>query len=270
MGIFDPILQRFDIFLLLFVRMMGLFATAPVWSNKMVPAQIRVGLAMVTAVVVSPLFTSMEPGLVLETGQALDPVQSLPGLVVLAVRELLVGMVIGFVAALAFAAVQLAGQLLDLNLGLSMVNLLDPMTNTQMPVMGNFLYILALLIFFTINGHHMLLRAVMDSYVLVPLGAATLGQPLAQSVVNMGASLFLLGFKVAAPALAAVFLTTVALGILNRAVPQMNVFVIGLPVQFAVGIFLSLVFLPLYISFLHTLFRGMSTDIMTLLRFLRE
>lgn len=258
LGVLDPILQRLDIFLLLFVRMMGLFATAPVWSNRLVPVQIRVALAMVTAVVVAPLFAAMEP------------VQSLVALVVLAVRELLVGMVIGFVAALAFAAVQLAGQLLDLNMGLSMVNLLDPMTNTQMPVMGNFLYILALLIFFTINGHHMLLRAVMDSYALVPLGSASLSPNVAETIANMGANLFLLGFKVAAPVLAAIFLTTIALGVLNRAVPQMNVFVIGMPVQLAVGVFMTMIFLPLYVSFLHVLFNGMSTDIMTLLRLLRE
>lgn len=258
LGVFDPILQRLDIFLLLFLRMMGLFATAPIWSNRLVPVQIRVALAMVTAVVVAPLFTAMAP------------VESLAALVVLAVRELLVGMVIGFVAALAFAAVQLAGQLLDLNMGLSMVNLLDPMTNTQMPVMGNFLYILAMLIFFTINGHHMLLRAVMDSYALVPLGTANLSPNLAETVANMGANLFLLGFKVAAPVLAAIFLTTIALGVLNRAVPQMNVFVIGMPVQLAVGLFMTMVFLPLYVSFLHVLFNGMSTDILTLLRLLRE
>ncbi|HLN63160.1 MAG TPA: flagellar biosynthetic protein FliR [Symbiobacteriaceae bacterium] len=258
LGVLDPILQRLDIFLLLFLRMMGLFATAPIWSNRLVPVQIRVALAMVTAVVVAPLFTAMAP------------VESLAALVVLAVRELLVGMVIGFVAALAFAAVQLAGQLLDLNMGLSMVNLLDPMTNTQMPVMGNFLYILAMLIFFTINGHHMLLRAVMDSYALVPLGTASLSPNLAETVANMGANLFLLGFKVAAPVLAAIFLTTIALGVLNRAVPQMNVFVIGMPVQLAVGIFMTMVFLPLYVSFLHMLFQGMSTDILTLLRLLRE
>lgn len=257
-GIFGPMLERLDILLLLFARMMGLFATAPVWSNKLVPVQMRVALAMGTAVVVSPLFREM------------DPVATLPAMVMLVVKELLVGMVIGFVAALTFAAVQFAGQLLDLNMGLSMVNLLDPMTNTQMPVMGNFLYILSLLIFFTINGHHMLLTALMDSYALVPLGSATMNGPLAEAVMRMGGNLFLLGFKVAAPVLAAIFLTTIALGVLNRAVPQMNVFVVGLPIQLAVGVFMTMVVLPLYVSFLHLLFRGMSVDIMTLLRLLKE
>lgn len=257
LGVLSPMLNRVDIFLLLFLRMLGLFTTAPVWSNRLVPIQLRVAISFGAALIVSPLFTTM-------------PVpESLAMLGSLAVRELLVGMVIGFVAALALSAVQLAGQLLDLNMGLSMVNLLDPMTNTQMPVMGNFLYILALLIFFTINGHHLLLRAVMDSYAVVPIGTSVLTQPLAEAVVNMGGNLFLIGLKVAAPVLAAVFLTTLALGVLNRAVPQMNVFVIGLPVQLAVGMFITMVFLPLYVSFLHLIFRGMSEDILTVLKLLK-
>jgi flagellar biosynthetic protein FliR len=178
-------------------------------------------------------------------------------------------MVIGFIAALAFAAVQLAGELMDITMGLSMINVLDPMTNTQMPVMGNFLYILSLLIFFSINGHHMLLQAVMDSYALVPLGTAALTTTLSQALVGMATNLFIIGFKIAAPVLAAVFLTTVALGILNRAVPQMNVFVIGMPVQLAMGLFMVMVALPLYVSFLQVLFRGLGGDILTTLRLLK-
>lgn len=257
LGVLDLILQRLDIFLLLFVRMLGLFTTAPIWSNRLVPVQLRVAIAFGTAVVVSPLF------------RELPMPDSLGALATLVVRELLVGMVIGFVAAVVMSSVQLAGQILDVNMGLSMVNLLDPMTNTQMPVVGNFLYVLSILIFFTINGHHMLLQALMDSYALVPIGKAVITPTLAESVVKMGSSLFLIGFKVAAPVLAALFLTTVALGVLNRAVPQMNVFVIGMPVQLGVGLFMLMVVLPLFVSFLHVLFRGMSVDIMTLLRLLK-
>jgi len=257
LGVLDGILANINVFMLLFVRMMGLFATAPIWSNRLVPVQLRAAIAFGTAVVVSPLF------------QNVPLPETLAGLAVLATRELLVGMVIGFVAALAFAAVQLAGELLDLNMGLSMVNLLDPMTNTQMPVMGNFLYILALLFFFSINGHHSLLRAVMDSYVLVPIGTATVTSGLSQMLVSMGGKLFVLGFKVAAPVLAALFLTTVALGVLNRAVPQMNIFVVGMPVQLAVGVFMMAVVMPLFVSFLQVIFRGMNEDIFSLMRLLK-
>lgn len=257
LGILDSILLRIDLFLLLFMRMMGMFATAPIWSNRLVPVQMRVALAAGTAVVVSPLFSA-------------PPMpDTLVGLIPLVLKELLVGMVIGFVAALAFAALQFAGQLMDINLGLSMINVLDPMTNTQMPVLGNFLYILALLVFFAINGHHALLRAVMDSYALVPVGTAVLSAELSRTLVEIAGGLFVVGFKIAAPVLAAVFLATVALGVLNRAVPQMNVFVVGMPVQFAVGIFILMLVMPLFVSFLRVLFDGMYADILRVMRLLK-
>lgn len=256
-GIFGSILQRIDVFLLVFLRVLGLFVTAPVLSNRLVPVQMRVAISFGVTVVVSPLFQS--PPLP----------NTLVGLVPLAVRELLVGMVIGFVAVLAFTAVQFAGELLDINMGLSMINVLDPMTNIQMPVLGNFLYILGLLIFLSINGHHLLLRALMDSYALVPLGTGTMSAALSESVIRTAGNLFIIGFKVAAPVLAAVFLTTVALGILNRAMPQMNVFMVGLPVQLAMGVFMLMIVLPLYVTFLQTIFRGMFTDVYTSIRLLK-
>lgn len=218
--------------------------------------QLRVALALATAVAVLPLFDL--PSLP----------STLAGLAPIALRELLVGMLIGFIASLALSAIQFAGQLLDINMGLAMVNVLDPMTNTQVPIMGNFLHLIAMLIFLSINGHHMLLRALMDSYALVPVGTAVLSDALSHSLIEVAANLFVVGLKVAAPVLGALFLTTVALGLLNRAVPQMNVFVIGLPVQLAVGVFMLMVALPLYVSFLQVIFRGMSADILAALRLL--
>lgn len=257
LGILEPMLQRLDLLLLLFMRTMGLFATAPIWSNRLVPVQLRVALAFATAMVIFPLFTPpvMPPTLL--------------GLAPMALQELLVGMIIGFVSALTLAAVQLAGQLLDLSMGISIANVLDPATNTQMPILGNFLYILAILVFFTINGHHVLLQSIMDSYVLVPVGKVVMTTSLSEAMVGMAGNLFILGFKIAAPVLAAVFLTTVALGILNRAVPQMNVFVVGLPVQLAMGIFILMVVLPLYVTFLQVVFRGMFDDILRMLQLLK-
>lgn len=257
LGVLEPILSHIELFLLLFLRTMGLFATAPVWSNRLVPVQMRVALAFGTAVVVFPLFGPQ------------DVPQTLVGVLPLAVQELLVGMVIGFVASVIFTCVQLAGELMDMHMGLAIINVLDPMTSTQMPLLGNFMYILALLIFFTINGHHMLLQSVMDSYALVPIGKAVITANLAEAVVATASKLFVLGFKVAAPVIAAVFLATVALGILNRAVPQMNVFVVGMPVQLMVGVFMLMVVLPLYVSFLQVIFRGISEDLLTVMRLLR-
>jgi flagellar biosynthetic protein FliR len=256
-SVFDIILKHFDIYLLLSVRMIGLFATAPVWSNKLVPVQLRVAISFVVALVILPLF------------QNVTIPSSLGELIALAIQEIFVGMVIGFIAVLSFATIQFAGQLLDINMGLAMINVLDPVSSTQMPIMGNFLYILSLLIFFSVNGHHMLLQAVFDSYVYIPIGALKLTPTLNENMITLGAHLFLIGFQIASPVLAALFLTTLALGILNRVIPQMNVFIIGTPIQLAVGVVMLIVVLPLFVSFLQVIFRGMAGDILTTVRLMK-
>lgn len=248
------VLARFDLFLLLFLRALGLLTTAPVWSGKSLPVQVRVALALAVALLLLPL---LPPPLT-------DA--SLISLIPLAARELLVGMLIGFVAALVMGAIQFAGQLLDMGMGLSMVNVLDPLSNTQVPVVGSFLHLLAMLIFLTVGGHHMLLHALVESYAILPPGSAVAGEPVHRWLVEAAAGLFVTGLKVAAPVLAALFLSMAALGMLNRAVPQINVFIVGLPVQLAVGSFMLLVGLPLYVAFLRVLFGGMNSELHQLLR----
>jgi flagellar biosynthetic protein FliR len=253
----EALLPRIDLILLMWIRVMGLFTTAPVWSNRQVPIQVRVALSFAIGLLLHGLIP--QPA----------PVVNLIQLVPLALKELLVGMLIGFVVAMAFAAFQFAGELLDINIGFTMMNVLDPVTNTQSPLLGNFLYILALLVFFTINGHHMLFRALLDSYQVVPVDGAALTGALTEHLVQSAAKIFAIGLQVAIPVLAALLLTAVALGIINRTVPQMNVFVVGLPVQLFVGTALLAVILPLYLAALRGVFGGLFDDILLVIRLLK-
>lgn len=253
----ETFLPRIDLILLIWIRVMGLFTTAPVWSNRQIPVQVRVALSFAIGLLLHGLIPQAPPA------------ASLVQLIPMAFRELLVGMLIGFVVAVAFAAFQFAGELLDINIGFTMMNVLDPVTNTQAPLLGNFLYILALLIFFVINGHHMLFQALVDSYRAVPVDAAVLTTALADHLVQSGAQLFVIGLQVAIPILAALLLTAVALGIINRTVPQMNVFVMGLPVQMFVGVALLAIILPLYVAALRAVFGGLFDDIQLIIRMLK-
>lgn len=260
-GVLDPILLRIDLLLLLFLRMLGLFTTAPILSNRLVPIQMRVAVSFGAAVILLPLFIARPDSPL--------PAQNLLQIAPVAIRELMVGMVIGFVTSITFAGIQLAGQLLDLNMGLSLVNVLDPTTNTQVPLLGNLLYIISILIFFVIGGHLWLITAVMESYAIVPLGMAEVTPQLTEAILIMTARMFVVGVKIAAPIVAALFLTIVALGILNRAVPQLNVFFMGLPLQFAIGIFMLILVMPLFLSYLQVLFRDLFEGIPAILRLMR-
>lgn len=258
LGVLDPILLRIDLLLLIFLRMLGLFITTPILSNRMVPIQLRVAISFGAAIIVFPLFN----------GQP-SPAPDLMAIIPLAVRELMVGLVLGFVATLTFTAVQLAGQLLDLNMGLAMMNVLDPTANSQVPLMGNLLYIIATLIFLTINGHHFLITAVMDSYAVIPLGTAVINAQVTEALMIMTSQMFVIGVKIAAPIVSALFLTVMALGILNRAVPQVNVFIVGMPLQFAVGTFMLLLVMPLYLSYLQVIFRNLFQEIHYILQLMK-
>lgn len=253
----DLLLSRADQFVLVFARMVGLFVSAPTWSNPFVPMQLRMALALGLTLLVLPVVSFGElPASLL----ALSP---------LVVQELLVGIIVGFIATVIFAAIHLAGELLDIEMGLSMLNVLDPMSGTQVPLVGNFKYMLALLIFLAVDGHHLLLVGIVQSYGVVPVGGLSVGPEATGAIMDIAAGIFASGLKIAAPVVGSLFLTSVALGVVNRAVPQMNVFVVGMPVKLGVGVVMLAVGLPLYVSFLEVLFDSIGGELSRVLLLLR-
>lgn len=252
----DLLLERADLYLMVFLRTSGVFVAAPIFGNRYLPNQLKIVLALGTALILFPVV----------------PVQTLPltlpGLIPLGIGELLIGLIIGYISSLIFAAVQLGGQLLDTEMGFGIVNVLDPQSGLQLPLMGNFQYLLALLIFLVTNGHHLLLLALSDSYAAIPIGGLRLGPGLTGVVIDLFAQLFVVALKISAPAMVALFLTSVALGVIARAVPQMNVFVVGIPIKLITGILVLMVGLPLYLAALERFFDGVYGDIFRVMRLL--
>lgn len=256
-----------QLFALLTCRSLGLCVTAPIFANRFVPVAVRLGLAAGVTAIVWPLLVTgsgrLEPA---PWAQAVGAGEAGPALVIaLGVSELLLGMVLGFVAALLFAAVQLAGELVDTDMGFAIARTVDPLSGVQLPLVGNLKYIFALLIFLSVDGHHLLLQAVRDSYLVIPLGGVVVGEAAVAHLVRMGGALFLTALAIAAPAVGALFLTSLALGVMARSVPQMNVFVVGLPLRILVGIFLLIVGLPAFAGALQGLMAGLYDDLAAML-----
>jgi flagellar biosynthetic protein FliR len=163
-------------------------------------------------------------------------------------REVLVGLLIGFAAALFFAAVQTAGAFIDLQMGFAMANVFDPATGANSPIMGQFKHIVLTLVFLSMNGHHFLLRALMDSYQWVPLSNRLFREMYDGGVsgflVRTFTETFMIALQVAAPLVVAMFLTDVGLGFLARTAPQYNVFIIGIPLKILLGLVMLLMLLP--------------------------
>jgi flagellar biosynthetic protein FliR len=216
------------------LRAVGVLATAPVWSSRYLPWPLRAVLALYLGLALAPV---VQPAVTGATAVHL---------LLVAATELVTGLALGYAAGLTFAAVQVAGHLVDMEMGFGIVNVIDPNLGQPSPVAGTFLYLLAMLLFLQFDGHHLLLAALADSFRVIPLAGATWGGPPTQVLIRASGQVFWLALRIALPVVGALFVATVALGLVARSVPQMNVFIVGLPVKIASGLFLLAASLPVY------------------------
>jgi flagellar biosynthetic protein FliR len=184
-------------------------------------------------------------------------------------REVLIGLSIGFAIRLLFMCVQAAGEIVSFQTGFAFARVVDPFSSGQASVLEQFLYMLGIMIFFSVDAHHIVVRGLYASFKELPLGAATFSGGLFNYFITATGRIFSLGLKFGAPLVVALFLIELALGLLSRMIPTMNIFVEGLPVK----VFVSLSVLSLALGFmapaLTSLFRGIDTEFVRVLRFMR-
>lgn len=215
-----------EAFLLVFVRVAALASVAPVIGHRAIPGPHRVALALLVAVLVAPALGSRTAA------------SASAGALGLAIAgELFIGLGIGFVASLVIAAAQSAGELLGFAGGLSLAALYDPSLGQQQNALARFLEVCATLLFLAVNGHHLLLRAIVASFAWIGPGQPLAGAAQAGGVVALGGKLMRSGVELAAPALGLLLVVNVMLALLARVAPQMNVFAVGAPLMIAAVLF---------------------------------
>ena len=219
-------------FLLAMVRTAAWLVVAPPFNTRMVPVTVKVGLAVALAVPVAPRIAATAP-----------PPELAP-LVTAVLLQVGVGLALGFVVQLLFAAVQAAGELIDLFAGFTIAATYDPFTNANQAVFGRLYQLLATALLFASNGHLLLVEGLLDSFAAVPTGLPDLGATSAELLDSL-TLFFLSALEIAAPLLGALFLTEVALGLLSKAAPQMNVFTLGFPIKIMLTLLLAGLALPL-------------------------
>ncbi len=205
----------------LFLRVAAFISVAPVIGADTVPARIRAALGVLIAVVLVPLVPPVNPGV---------------SLISLALSESLVGLLLGFSARVVVDAAFVAGTITGFPTGISMASMLDPVTQASSPVLAIFYRVLGGLVFCSIGGHHAMLNALAQSYDLVPCGGATLKGDWVVSASEITGRVLILGLRIAAPVLVAGLLADIALMLVARAVPQMNILAVGAPVRLTVGL----------------------------------
>lgn len=235
-------------------RILGLVSGAPLFGNRMVPVRVRLAVGVAAALAVLPALPPIPP----------LPTDSLTVLVILA-QQAFIGIAMGFMMRVMFAAVDIAGELIGLQMGLSFAVFFSPQTGGQTSVIAEFLGLLALLVFVALNGHLMLIGIVVASFEWLPIGGTTSADGWLV-IARHGAVMFASGLLLALPMVAALLITNIALGVLTRAAPQLNLFAVGFPVTLTVGFLVLMLSLNLIAPVLQNLFERGFDAIDVLLR----
>ncbi|MGH8671358.1 MAG: flagellar biosynthetic protein FliR [Burkholderiales bacterium] len=233
-----------------FARILALLSTEPIVGNRSVPARVKIGLAFLITLVVAPAL-SVPP--------VPDP-GSPAGLLILA-QQILVGISMGLAMRVVFSAVEMAGHLAGLQMGLGFALFFDPQSSGQVPVVAQFLGLLALLLFLAMNGHLILIAALIESFEVLPIISQPYSALAWKTLAGWGGEIFRVGLLMALPVVAALLVTNVAIGIVTRAAPQLNIFVVGFPLTLGIGFLVLALALP----YLLPLFEQLQHDVFTLM-----
>jgi flagellar biosynthesis protein FliR len=241
------------------MRVSGIFVISPIFGNENMPMTTRVGFVTLISLILLPVVG----------GTAMIEVTSMGIFVYYAVQELMIGIAIGFAGAVYFSVSFLAGTMLDRQTGLALANAVDPLSDSEIPILGSFYNILFVFLFLSINGHHMFIRALSDSYQLLPVGhTIVLSDETLLLVISYFRDLMILAFILSAPVVVTSFLANVVLGIFAKTMPQINVFVVGMPLRIVVGMLTIWVTVQAVIPFSEGLFDRMFKGIYQLMRLL--
>ena len=246
---------QFILLIVIFIRVITLFSVAPIFNSDVIPIQVRIAIALFFALTLFPLLKDTMPKINLD----------LLSFVLLVVIEVVVGLIIGFMISLIFMGMQIAGEIMGFDLGFNIATIYDPETGNN-PVLARFLYYTAALIFLLLNGHHFILESIKLSYESVPIGGFSLNNQLVDKLIRTSSIVFIIAIKIAAPVIISLFLTNIALGILARIVPQMNIFIIGFPLKIGVGLLIISFMIPFIFVIFKKLLTAFEFNVVELIR----
>jgi len=233
MELFSISPEKYQDFLLILVRTSALFISAPFFGFRLVPSSVKILCSVFISLIIA---VYLPPSSYVVT--------TLVEMVVLIAHQILVGAMLGVIASFTFEAIRFAGEIIDLQMGFGMANIMDPSTQIRQTLFGEFNYILAIMVFIVINGHHFLLLNLISTFDKVPLYQLGFTSNIEFSILENFRSLFVIGLKLALPILALLLLVDIISGLISRLIPQLNIFVISFPFKITAGFIALIAFLP--------------------------
>ena len=238
-----------------FFRILALVGSAPILGNPSIPVRVKIGLAVVLTLVLAPVLGSTPA---VEPGSAI-------GLLILA-QQIVIGVAIGFTMRIIFTAVEMAGNIAGMQMGLGFATFFDPQNAAQVPVVGQFLGLLATLLFLALNGHLYMIEVLAHSFEVLPVAPPPFSAAGWRVLAGWGGEIFLAGLLLSMPIMAALLITNLALGVMTRAAPQLNVFSVGFPITLAAGFVVLAVALPYFVPLFDRLLHDALQMAMQVLR----
>ncbi len=230
--------------ILCFARLSGFFLPLPIYGSRNIPSSLKIGIVFFISYALVPILDVSN----------INNINSFFTLASLLILEFLKGTFLGLSFVVALNCIYLLGGLIDRNIGFSMVSVMNPLATQQLPVSANLFYMIAMMIFFIIDGHHRLIRVFVLSYEYAPMGINFFKIYGVWELINILEHTFVLGFQLASPFIITIIIANILLGLLAKSMPGMNVFVIGMPFKIYVGLFLFLTLVPVYIKSLIEVF----------------
>jgi len=256
MGLLNFDFSQFESFLFVFSRVVAIVLFAPILGSTQVPSRFKVGLALVFSILIYPMVQS----------QALPKPIGMFDFAIHLATDAAIGLAISFAVRLVFTAVQVAGTVVDFQMGFGVVNVIDPQTQAQVSVTAQFHNILAVLIFLATDAHHFIIGAMVQSFELINPALVDFSGVTPEFVLRIFSSMFLVAVKIAAPIMAILFFLSVGLGLVARTVPQMNVFIVGFPLQIGVGLVMVALAMPFFSVVLQSQMAELPARLVTLMR----
>ncbi len=245
-------------FLLILIRISGMMVSSPFFTNTGIPAYTKVGFAVIFSFILFPLHAG---------AAGYQAPTDLIQFTVVACQEFVLGLLIGFVMELLFSGIRMSGEILGVQMGMSVSGALDPITGVQTPLLGQLYFIFAFLVFLSLNIHHALIMAVNRSFEWIPIGGfVTRMDLLAERFMALGAEMFVVALLVGLPVMGLLFASEAALGFVAKVMPQMNIFIVSLPLKTALGLLMVMVSLPYVGEFIGNQYAGLVQHLLGLYR----
>jgi flagellar biosynthetic protein FliR len=233
----------FVILLMIFIRISSALLASPIYNNEGIPVSAKLFLALVIAYVI---FLTLDRSTI---------TVSISGwsLFVSGIKEVFTGLLIGYMLNFVFWGISYAGTLIGFEVGLTMADVFNPMEQTNNNIIGEFIYLGAIVIFFLINGHHYVIKGLTYSYTIIPIGEFGVSESLLNLLIKYTTTIFVIAVKIASPIMVSFFLLHVAEGVLARVIPQMQVFFVVQPIKIGLGLTIIAIVIPLYIYLIKNL-----------------